>query len=64
MKDLILDIFGEYVPVTYEITEGDVVTEIVATGAAGVDWAYVGAIAIFCVALYGIISLLRVVIKL
>lgn len=64
MKDLIIEIFGEYVPVTYEVTDGDVVSEIVANGAAGVDWAYVGSILIFCVALYGIISLLRVVIKL
>lgn len=64
MKDLIIEIFGEYVPVTYEVTNGDVVSEIVATGAAGVDWAYVGSLAIFCVALYGIFSLLRVVIKL
>lgn len=64
MKDLILEIFGEYSPVTYSVPDGAGGTvEYIASGAAGVDWSFIGGVAIFCVCLIGIFSLLRVVFK-
>ena len=68
MKDLIISIFGEYQPVmsqaiaettidgvsTYEIVD------VVATGAAGVDWAWMMGVALFALVLYSLFRILGV----
>lgn len=68
MKDLIVSIFGEYQPVmsqaiaettidgvsTYEIVD------VVATGAAGVDWAWMMGVALFALVLYSLFRILGV----
>lgn len=71
MKDLIVRIFGEYQPVVTEelvpyvvdgITEYELV-EVVASGAAGVDWAWVAGVVLFGIVLYSLFRLLGVFFK-
>lgn len=71
MKDLIISIFGEYQPVmsqaiaettidgvsTYEIVD------VVATGAAGVDWAWIMGVLLFALVLYSMFRILGVFFK-
>lgn len=73
MKDLIISIFGEYVPVTYQATEyvydveGNVISEtvsdIIAHGASGVDWTYVLGVFAFLVVLYSVLRIIGSVIN-
>lgn len=65
MRDLIEAIFGVYTPVTYDVldAEGVVLYTVVADGAAGVDWTYVGGVFLFALVLYSFFRLLGVVFK-
>lgn len=71
LKDLIISIFGEYVPVmtdmpVTEIINGEEVTTIytvVANGAAGLDWSWIAGVALFGIVLYSLFRLLGVFFK-
>lgn len=71
MRDLIISIFGEYVPVmtdmpVTEIINGEEVTTIysvVASGAAGLDWSWIAGVALFGIVLYSLFRLLGVFFK-
>lgn len=71
MKDLIISIFGEYQPVTTQVLSPytvDGVTEyeildVVASGAAGVDWAWIAGVVLFGIVLYSLFRLLGVFFK-
>ena len=71
MKDLVLSIFGSYepvmtlTPVTTEV-EGVVSTElieVVASGAAGLDWPWIMGVALFAIVLYSLFRILGVFFK-
>lgn len=71
MKDIIIRIFGEYEPVmsqaiaTYEV-DGMMdysVIDVVASGAAGVDWAWVMGVVLFAIVLYSLFRILGVFFK-
>lgn len=71
MKDLVLSIFGSYepvmtlTPVTTEI-EGVVSTElveVVASGAAGLDWPWIMGVLLFAIVLYSLFRILGVFFK-
>lgn len=55
MKEIIVSLFGEYVPVSVVTDSGAI---LYPSGAAGVDWAYVLGVLCFAIVLY---SLLRFV---
>lgn len=74
MKDLIITIFGEYIPVSYQTTESlydpssgalisETVTDLIPSGAAGVDWTYVLGVLGFFVVLYCILRIIGSVIN-
>lgn len=71
MKDLVLSIFGSYepvmtlTPVTTEV-EGVVSTElveVVASGAAGLDWPWIMGVLLFAIVLYSLFRILGVFFK-
>lgn len=71
MKDLIISIFGAYepvmtqMPVTSEI-EGALSTElvdVVASGAAGLDWPWIMGVLLFAIVLWSLFRLLGVFFK-
>ena len=71
MKDLVLSIFGSYepvmtlAPVTTEV-EGVVSTElveVVASGAAGLDWPWIMGVLLFAIVLYSLFRILGVFFK-
>ena len=72
MKDLIVDLFGSYEPVLTEM--GVVVTdvdgyayldtyEVVASGAAGLDWPWIMGVLLFAIVLWSLFRLLGVFFK-
>ena len=71
MKDLIVSIFGEYEPVMSQaIAETTIdgvstydVIDVVASGAAGVDWAWMMGVALFALVLYSLFRILGVFFK-
>lgn len=71
MKDLIVEIFGEYEPVMTETyipytIDGEMfydVADVVASGAAGVDWAWVMGVLLFALVLYSLFRILGVFFK-
>lgn len=75
MKELIEQLFGTYVPVTYEVTstvttvteEGSTtITETaaqIATGMAGVDWEYIAGVLLFAIVLASVFKLIGVILK-
>lgn len=71
MKDLIISIFGTYEPVMSHavaqstvdgITSYDIV-DVVASGAAGVDWAWIAGVLLFALVLYSMFRILGVFFK-
>lgn len=64
MRDLIISIFGEYSPVTYEVFEYDPegtlrkLCDCIPDGFAGVDWTYVLGVVAFLVVLYSIMRII------
>ena len=69
MKNLIIELFGEYIPVTYMENvydaAGEVVNmqEVVASGVAGVDWPWLVGVLLFALVLYSLFRLLGVFFK-
>lgn len=65
MKDLIVTIFGEYTPVTYDVldADGSVLYQAVAGGAAGVDWPYVAGVLLFALTLYSVFRIFGMVLR-
>lgn len=53
-------VFGIYSPVMTDvyIAGQDAVAQVVASGAAGVDWPFIGRVAIFCIVLYSFFRIL------
>ena len=71
MKDLIIGIFGAYEPVMSQaIAETTIdgvstydVIDVVASGAAGVDWAWIMGVLLFALVLYSMFRILGVFFK-
>lgn len=69
MKNLIIELFGEYTPVSYMENiydaAGEVVNmqEVVASGVAGVDWPWLVGVLLFALVLYSLFRLLGVFFK-
>lgn len=73
MKELIAQIFGTYVPVSYvhEFAQWDAATEqyivlredIIPAGLAGCDWTYILGVVAFLVVLYSILRIIGAVIN-
>ena len=68
MKDLIIRLFGEYVPITYDVTvpvsDGSVESyQAVASGLAGVDWEWLAGVLLFAIVLYAFLRLVGVFLK-
>lgn len=72
MKSLITQLFGTYNPVSYFETitttnvDGETVTsyaEVIAAGAAGVDWAWVAGVALFAIVLWSFFRLVGLLLK-
>lgn len=71
MKDLIVRLFGEYTPVTYEVTvmtdsADGIVSDTysaVASGLAGVDWEWLAGVLLFTIVLYSFLRLVGVFLK-
>lgn len=65
MRTLIEMIFGIYTPVTTDVFDaaGGYVGTTVASGAAGVDWTYIGGVVLFGIVLWSFFRLLGVVIR-
>lgn len=72
MKDIIISLFGQYEPVTWYETvfttaaDGTVVTEtyeVVASGAAGLDWPWIMGVLLFAIVLYSLFRILGVFFK-
>lgn len=69
MRDFIVSLFGVYEPVmtqqavTYTAADGTVVTElveVVASGAAGLDWPWIMGVLLFAIVLYSLFRILGV----
>lgn len=73
MKDLLISIFGEYVPVTYEAVQGvynaaledvEMLTyDVIPSGLSGVDWPFVLGVVVFIVSLYCVLRIIGAVIS-
>lgn len=65
MQALMFSIFGAYTPVTTAVydSSGAYVGDVVASGASGVDWAYVLGIALFAIVLYCALRIMEAVIR-
>ena len=65
MRDVIINLFGEYQPIMTDIFNeaGEYVGQTVASGMAGVDWAYVLGVLGFFIVLYSAFRLLGVFFK-
>lgn len=73
MKDFIISLFGVYEPVTYQVTEclgttseGVPITEIcdvVASGAAGLDWPWLMGVGLFAIVLYSFFRIVGVLFR-
>lgn len=63
MKDLILQLFGDYTPVMY--TSGSAIDgpQVVASGMAGVDWPWLAGVALFALTLYVVFYTVGVILK-
>lgn len=65
MRDVIINLFGEYTPVMTDIFNeaGEYVGQSVASGMAGVDWTYILGVLGFFIVLYSAFRLLGVFFK-
>lgn len=67
MKDLIIRLFGEYVPIYTEevrvVGETTETVQVVASGSAGVDWAWVAGVLLFAIVLWSFMRLVGVLLR-
>ena len=72
MKDLVVSIFGQYEPVMSQsaavVTDADGLSyietfDIVASGAAGLDWPWIMGVVLFAIVLWSLFRLLGVFFK-
>lgn len=64
MEAILESIFGVYQPVTYSVTGADgTVSEVVAAGAAGVDWPYILGVLLFALVLWSFFRLVGVILN-
>lgn len=64
MKEALLVIFGEYIPLTAPtLTATGEIVEMAIPGIAGVDWPYLAAVALFGLVLYCFFRLVGVLLK-
>ena len=59
MRDIIIQLFGVYTPVTYN----DGVNDIIPSGAAGVDWVFVSGVLLFALSLYCVFRIMGGIFK-
>lgn len=64
MRDLLIQIFGAYQPVTTTVFDatGEAIS-VVASGMAGVDWPYIAGVLLFGLVLYCFFRLVGVVLS-
>ena len=67
MKDLIVSIFGSYEPIltmeTHMVGDTLETVEVVASGMAGVDWAWLAGVVLFAIVLYSFFRLVGVLLR-
>jgi len=71
MKELIISIFGEYEPITYQLTTVggsaddlyEVTNDVIPNGLAGCDWTYILGVVAFLIVLYCILRIIGGVIS-
>lgn len=67
MKDLIISVFGSYEPVmtteVYMVGETLEELQVVASGMAGVDWAWLAGVVLFAIVLYSFFRLVGVLLR-
>lgn len=67
MKDFVISLFGSYEPVMTVESHlvGDALEEVqvVASGMAGVDWAWVAGVVLFAIVLYSFFRLVGVLLR-
>ncbi|MDO4957599.1 MAG: hypothetical protein Q4E60_11360 [Bacteroidales bacterium] len=69
MLELMQSIFGTYTPNTYtevstNLTTGELeYAEVIASGAAGVDWEYIGGVFLFGLAMFCVFRLIGTIFK-
>ena len=71
MKDLIISIFGEYEPITYQLTSlagsaddvYEVTNDVIPNGFAGCDWTFILGVVAFLIVLYCILRIIGGVIS-
>lgn len=60
IRDFLISILGEYSPVFYEVYDvsSDTVTRVIPAGVAGVDWLYVGTLALLFIVIFCVLKCL------
>lgn len=60
IRDFLILVLGSYEPVTYEVYDvvSDTVSRVIPAGVAGVDWLYVGTLALLIVVIFCVLKCL------
>lgn len=60
IRDFLISILGSYQPVTYDVYDvaADTVTSVIPAGVAGVDWLYVGTLALLVIVIFCVLKCL------
>ena len=57
MRDIIIQLFGVYTPITY--SDGNI--DIIPDGMAGVDWIFISGVVLFALSLYCVFRIIGVI---
>ena len=58
LKQLIIDLFGSYSPITYQIEDSSGnLLDVIPSGSAGVDWAWIAGVLLFALSFYCIMRI-------
>lgn len=58
LKQLIIDLFGSYTPITYQIEDSSGnLLEVIPSGSAGVDWTWIAGVLLFALTFYCIMRI-------
>ena len=65
LKEIIISIFGTYEPVTYEVYNSvtDSYDTVIASGMAGVDWAFIAGVLLFGITSFCVFRIIGGIIK-